>query len=120
MTLKLLEIKPATIDSNPEPKLEAAFDVSNDYGTPNLLFLYYVSLLPEELKKDLDNVQDDFQSWNAWELGQAERQLNGHVEAGRLPSDDAIASRSIRNNYRAKALRYFREGNEAWYCTYPV
>lgn len=115
MTFNLPEVKPVTIGFKPESNLEVAVDVSNDYGTPNLLFLYYASFLPDELKIDLDHLQDEFQSWNAWELGQAERQLIGHVEAGNLPSDDSIASRIARNNYRSKAVRYFRDGNEAWY-----
>ncbi|KAK2591710.1 hypothetical protein QQS21_010595 [Conoideocrella luteorostrata] len=89
-------------------------DLSADYGTPNLFFLYYVSPIPEGLKDYLYSLRDAFQAWNAWELGQAESQTRGHVVAGRLPSDSSIASRVHRNNYRSKAVAYFREASENW------
>ncbi|KAL7796700.1 hypothetical protein V8C37DRAFT_371195 [Trichoderma ceciliae] len=114
MTFNLPEVQQVSIDSKPNSNLGVAVDVSNDYGTPNLLFLYYVPFLPDELKLDLDHLQDEFQSWNAWELGMAEHQLIGHVEGGRLPSDDSIASRKIRNDYRSKVIGVLRGGSEAW------
>lgn len=89
-------------------------DVSSDYGTLNLLFLSYIPFVPDEKEPDLYGIRDEFYSWNAWELGQAETQLNKHVKDGNLPSDDSVASRMIRNNYRSKALSFFREGNEPW------
>ncbi|KID74926.1 uncharacterized protein G6M90_00g107240 [Metarhizium brunneum] len=109
------DVEQVTIKLRSEPGLKSAsVDVSNDYGTPNVLFLYYTPFIPDDNKLDLDAIQDEFQSWNAWELGQAETQLIRHVEAGNLPSDDSIASRIIRNNYRSKAIDFFRQGNEAW------
>ncbi|PHH92896.1 hypothetical protein CDD83_3727 [Cordyceps sp. RAO-2017] len=118
MTLSLPEVQPVALHSKPEPSLKAAAtDVSDDYGTPNLLFLYYIPFLPDDRKPDLGAIRDEFQTWNAWELGQAETQLLKNVQAGNLPSDDSIASRITRNNYRSKAVEFFRAGSQAWLST---
>lgn len=115
MTLILPVVEPVAVKLKDEENLKAtAVRVSNDYGTINLLFLYYVPFLPDDKKLDLDAIQDEFQTWHAWELGQAENQLNKHIGDGNLPSDDSIASRITRNNYRAKAIGFFRETSEAW------
>ncbi|OJJ38801.1 hypothetical protein ASPWEDRAFT_149340 [Aspergillus wentii DTO 134E9] len=111
MSLLLPEVKAVSLGSRLVPKSKDV-DVSNDYGTPNLLFLYYVPFLPDERKADLDAIQDEFQSWNAWELGQTETQVNEHLADGKLPSDDSIASRVARNGYRAKVVTFFRENSE--------
>lgn len=116
MTLTLPIVEPVAIKLKDKLKHKfAAVEVSNDYGTINLLFLYYVPSLPDDKKSDFDAIQDEFQTWHAWELGQAEAQLNAHVEAGNLPSNDSITSRITRNNYRSKAIGFFRETSEAWY-----
>ncbi|PHH67952.1 hypothetical protein CDD82_959 [Ophiocordyceps australis] len=115
MAVTLPQVEPVALKVKPELQAKSAdINVTNDYGTPNLLFLYYVPFLPDDKKLDLDAIQDEFQTWSAWELGQAETQLMKHVEGGRLPSDDSIASRVLRNNYRSKAIAYFRETSEAW------
>jgi hypothetical protein len=123
MTLTMPGVEPVALSLKSELVLKSAgTDVTNDYGTPNLLFLYYIPFLPDDKKLDLEAIQDEFQTWNAWELGQAELQLIGHVEDGSLPSDDSIASRVARNNYRSRVIEIFRAGNEAWYVshTHPV
>ncbi|PHH77654.1 hypothetical protein CDD80_384 [Ophiocordyceps camponoti-rufipedis] len=115
MELNLPEVEPVEMGFKPQQDLKgAAVDVTNDYGSPNLLFIYYVSFIPDDKKIDLEAIQDEFQTWNAWELGQAEVQLEGHVKKGNLPSDDSIASRTARNNFRSKALGVFRATGEAW------
>lgn len=95
-------------------------DLSHDYGTPNLLFLYYIPDCPDDRKRDLDAILEEVYAWNAWELGQAELQLGKHVASGALPSDDLVASRITRNNYRSKAIEFFRKGNEGWYVAYSA
>jgi len=108
-------VKAVALILEPTSDLQSANLVfSNDYGTPNLLFLYYIPFLPDNKKLELDAAQDEFQSWNAWELGQTETQVIAHVKAGNLPSDDSIASRVTRNNYRSKAINFFRETSQAW------
>ncbi|PHH63987.1 hypothetical protein CDD81_5092 [Ophiocordyceps australis] len=115
MAVSLPQVEPVALKLKPQLQAKSAdIDVTNDYGTPNLLFLYYVPFLPDDKKLDLDAIQDEFQSWNAWELGQAEVQLIKHVENGKLPSDDSIASRVMRNEYRSKAVAFFRESSQAW------
>lgn len=119
---ELPEVKPVALDLKPRSDLasvETETDVSNDYGTPNVLFLYYIPFLPDDEKPGFDAIQDEFQTWNAWELGQAEAQLLRHVEAGNLPSDDSIASRVTRNNFRSKAIDSFRTTSQAWYVPSP-
>lgn len=116
MTFTLPGVEPVTIASKVAPTLQSAStDLSNDYGTPNVLFFYYTAFIPDDRKFDLDAIQDEFQTWNAWELGQAETQLVGHVKDGSLPSDDSPASRIKRNNYRSKAIEFFRSTSQAWY-----
>lgn len=114
-TLSLPEVEPVALGPKDESSVKSAeIDVSNDYGTPNLLFLYYVPFIPDDKKPDLDAIRDEFQTWNAWELGQAEIQLIKHIEEGNLPSDDSLTSRVIRNNYRSKAIDFFRSTSESW------
>ncbi|KAE8167488.1 hypothetical protein BDV40DRAFT_252991 [Aspergillus tamarii] len=87
-------------------------NVTNDYGTPNLLFFYFVPFLPDDRKPDLEALQDEIQSWNAWELGQTEVQVRHRIADKSLPSDDSTASRVKRTNYRAKVIDYLRESSE--------
>ena len=91
---------------------DPAVDVTNDYGTPNLLFFYFVPFLPDDRKPDLQALQDEIQSWNAWELGQTEVQVKHRIADKSLPSDDSTASRVKRTNYRAKVIDYLRESSE--------
>ncbi|KJZ71246.1 hypothetical protein HIM_09389 [Hirsutella minnesotensis 3608] len=115
MALDLPGVEPVALESKSEFRLgSVSQNVANDYGTPNLLFLYYIPFLPDDKKVDLDAIKDEFQTWNAWELGQAESQLIQHVENGNLPSDDSIASRITRNDYRSKAINFFRLTSQAW------
>ncbi|KAN0080553.1 hypothetical protein V8E54_003757 [Elaphomyces granulatus] len=89
-------------------------DVTNDYGTPNLLFLYYIPFPPEAVKDDLYALKEELQSWHAYELEQAERQVHIQINNGNLPTDDSLASRVKRTNYRAKVIQFLRENSEVW------
>lgn len=89
------------------------FDVTNDYGIPNLLIFYYLPLLPEDKKDSLAGVLKDYRSWNAWELYHGEKQLQTQLEKGTLPTDDSVESREKRTTYRAKVIAYLRENSEA-------
>ncbi|KAF4582745.1 hypothetical protein GQ602_005889 [Ophiocordyceps camponoti-floridani] len=115
MDKSLPDVEPVEMGFKPQQDFKgAAVDVANDFGTPNLLFMYYIPFIPDDTKEDLGAIQDEFQTWNAWELGQAEAQLIGHVNKGNLPSDDSVASRITRNNFRSKAISVFRATGEAW------
>lgn len=115
MASSMPEVQAVNLKVRSEPgHIFSHVDVSSDYGTLNLLFLSYIPFLPDEKELDLVHTRDEFHSWNAWELGQAETQLNKHLKDGNLPSDDSVASRMIRNNYRSKAVSFFRAGSEAW------
>ncbi|KOC13228.1 hypothetical protein AFLA70_57g003780 [Aspergillus flavus AF70] len=91
---------------------DTGVNVTNDYGTPNLLFFYFIPFLADDRKPDLEALQDEIQSWNAWELGQTEVQVRHRIADGSLPSDDATASRVKRTNYRAKVVDHLREVSE--------
>ncbi|KAL1855126.1 hypothetical protein Plec18167_002112 [Paecilomyces lecythidis] len=91
---------------------DTSVDVTNDYGTPDLLFLYFIPFLPDDKKPDLEALQDEIQSWNAWELGQTEIQVHHRIVDGSLPTDDSTASRVKRTNYRAKVVDVLRESGE--------
>ncbi|KAI1377826.1 hypothetical protein F4677DRAFT_443747 [Hypoxylon crocopeplum] len=95
-------------------------NVTNDYGTPNLLHFYYIPYIPGPLKDDMDVLTEDLRSWHAYELGQAEKHVQQQIEKKNLPSDDSIASRAKRTIYRAKVIQILREQNEAWKRIYEV
>ncbi|KAI3399295.1 hypothetical protein diail_7250 [Diaporthe ilicicola] len=93
--------------------LSQSIDVTNDYGTPNLLFFYYLPLFSENKKDDvLAAVLKDYESWNAWELCEAEKQLQIQLQKKTLPSDDSVQSRERRTAYRAKVIASLRENSE--------
>ncbi|KAI1482817.1 hypothetical protein F4774DRAFT_428233 [Daldinia eschscholtzii] len=93
-------------------------DVSNDYGTPNLLFLYYLPYIPNSVKLEMDALREDIQTWHSWELAQAEKHVQSQIDTGNLPSDDSVASRVKRTNYRFKVIQFLREEDESWKYTY--
>ncbi|KHO02065.1 uncharacterized protein MAM_01066 [Metarhizium album ARSEF 1941] len=93
----------------------AEAEVTNDYGTPNLLFLYYIPPITDEQRNDLEAAKTELQSWNAWELSAAEDQVQKQLRKGTLPGDDSAESRARRTNYRAQVVTYLRENSEnAW------
>ncbi|KAI0095441.1 hypothetical protein GGR51DRAFT_569955 [Nemania sp. FL0031] len=97
------------------PEVDPVINVENDYGTPNLLFFYDIPLVTEGMNNELASIQDDFRSWNAWELCVAEDQLQMQLEKGNLPLDDSFESRVKRTNYRAKVVGILRDTSEgAW------
>ncbi|PFH60076.1 hypothetical protein XA68_11494 [Ophiocordyceps unilateralis] len=115
MTLNLPDVERVQLSLTPQQDVgSAATDVSNDHGTPNMLLLAYTDLVPIDSATDLNSMREDFQTWNAWELGQAEVQVDGHVKAGDLPADDSIVSRIARTNFRSKAIEFFRATSQAW------
>lgn len=87
-------------------------NVTNDYGTPNLLFFYHLPLFSDDKKDSLAAVLKEYKSWNAWELYQAEKQLQIQLEKETLPNDDSVKSREKRTAYRAKVIAYLREESE--------
>ncbi|KAK7745696.1 hypothetical protein SLS62_009662 [Diatrype stigma] len=93
-------------------------DVSSDYGTPNLLFLYYIPYIPSSAKPAMDELKEDLWSWHAWELAQAEKQVKRQIDSGNLPVDDSVASRIKRTNYRAKVVQALRDTSEVWQQVY--
>ncbi|KAL7912272.1 hypothetical protein GGI35DRAFT_444855 [Trichoderma velutinum] len=114
----LPEVEPFLPLQTPGLDIATSYDVTNDYGTPNLLFSYYTPFIPDEKKEELATVHDDFQSWNAWELANAEIQLQKQLAKGTLPADDLISSRVLRSMYRAKVIVYLRENSEnGWLLT---
>ncbi|KUI71271.1 hypothetical protein VM1G_07415 [Cytospora mali] len=89
-----------------------SINVTNDYGTPNLLFFYHIPLFSENMKDSLAAVLKDYSSWNSWELFEAEKQLQIQLQKETLPKDDTIESREKRTAYRAKVIAYLRENSE--------
>jgi hypothetical protein len=87
-------------------------NVTNDYGTPNLLFFYHLPLFSEEKEDSLAALLKDCRAWNAWELCQAENELQTQLQKGTLPNDDSVRSREERTAYRAKVIAYMRENSE--------
>ncbi|OJD16540.1 hypothetical protein ACJ73_08876 [Blastomyces percursus] len=86
----------------------------NDYGTPNLLFLFYIPQVPESEKDNINSQKADIQSWFAYELGKTELQVLDQLEDGNLPTDDSAASRVKRTTYRAKVVKVYRENGQTW------
>ncbi|KAI1451531.1 hypothetical protein F4805DRAFT_473570 [Annulohypoxylon moriforme] len=94
------------------PVVPKLLDVSNDYGAPNLLFLYDTPYIPDDKRQDLETIRYDIQSWNAWELATAENQVQIQLSKKNLPDDDSIESRVKRSEYRAKVISVLREEYE--------
>ncbi|RAK95850.1 uncharacterized protein BO80DRAFT_247568 [Aspergillus ibericus CBS 121593] len=89
-------------------------DVTSDYGTPNLLFLYYYRLVSDSDREALKSLKNDIEAWNAWELAQAESQLNNQMRKDNLPTDDLLESRVKRTDYRAKVISALRQRSQSW------
>ncbi|PWY67096.1 hypothetical protein BO94DRAFT_561226 [Aspergillus sclerotioniger CBS 115572] len=89
-------------------------DVTSDYGTPNLLLLYYCRPVSDSDKETMKSLKTDLEAWNAWELAQAESQLNNQMRKGNLPTDDLLESRIKRTDYRAKVISALRERSQSW------
>ncbi|EEP81173.1 predicted protein [Uncinocarpus reesii 1704] len=86
----------------------------NDYGTPNLLFLFYIPPVPDSEREKLNSLKADIQSWFAFEAGKAELQVEDRLEAGELTADDSAALRVKRTIYRAKVVNFYRNDGQAW------
>ncbi|OOF96875.1 hypothetical protein ASPCADRAFT_206995, partial [Aspergillus carbonarius ITEM 5010] len=89
-------------------------DVTSDYGTPSLLFIYYCRPVSDSDKEAMKSLKTDLEAWNAWELGQAESQLNNQMKKGNLPTDDLLESRIKRTDYRAKVVSALRQRSQSW------
>ncbi|TGJ85406.1 hypothetical protein E0Z10_g3335 [Xylaria hypoxylon] len=88
-----------------ERVITSSIDLSNDYGTPNLAFLYHGL----SNAGDLASLWKDVDSWNAWELSIAEEHVVAQLDNDNLPGDDSISSRMIRSAYRGKVIATLRE-----------
>ncbi|GLA18104.1 hypothetical protein AnigIFM62618_005259 [Aspergillus niger] len=89
-------------------------DVSGDYGTPSLLFIYYNRPVSDKRRKEVQELRHDLETWNAFELGRAESQVNELMQKGNLPTDDYNESRVRRTDYRSKVIQYLRKEHESW------
>ncbi|GKZ28455.1 hypothetical protein AbraIFM66950_007123 [Aspergillus brasiliensis] len=89
-------------------------DVTGDYGTPSLLFIYYNQPVSDKHRKEVHELRHDLETWNAFELGRAESQVNSLMQEGKLPTDDYNESRIRRTEYRSKVIQYLRKEQEPW------
>ncbi|TGO20659.1 hypothetical protein BPAE_0277g00100 [Botrytis paeoniae] len=72
---------------------EKPTQVIRDYGTPNLLYKFYVPLMSNLDKEKLESIKADVEAWFAFETGKTEGQVHGRLGDKELPADSAVASR---------------------------
>lgn len=77
---------------------------ATDWVIPNILFLYHTPSVPGYQQADLDSLKAEIVSWNQWELGHVEREIDRMIEEGKLPADRSLESRVRRTNVRCLFL----------------
>lgn len=89
----------------------------NDYGTPNLLFLYYDPPLNHnnhniDINESFWGLQKDFHDWTAWELARAEE----HIVKTFVNATDDSSARVKRTIARAHEITRLRKDRkiEKW------
>lgn len=95
----LPEVEPFLLLQKPGLDIAKSYNVTNDYGTPNIRFSYYTPFIPDEKKEGLATVQDELQSWNAWELAFAEDQLQKQLAKGKLPTEPVVKTATARRGF---------------------
>ncbi|KAF5876924.1 uncharacterized protein Bfra_001282 [Botrytis fragariae] len=88
--------------------------VIRDYGTPNLLYIYYVPLMSNLDKENLESIKADVETWFAFEAGKTEGQVHGRLGKKELPADSAVASNVRGTIYRIKVIHKFRGNGYTW------
>ena len=102
------------INQSFETSDKAGANDTNDLDISNILYSIRV---PLDLSSQADNVQQlfvDINDWEAWECARCEQAVQEKVHGGQLPSDNSVASKSKRNQYRVKVFGFLRT-NSAWF-----